>query len=524
MSQYPTITQMLQENIDRYGKKDAFIFFSEEKQIITFNDLWRLSKVLARKLQKQGLQKGHQVILSGKPSVGWAAYALACFRLGIVVLPLDIDLNVIETGNIFKSSQASLAVVDEKQQEKWQQIGLKTIPMEDWSQLNLKQEETYEEEADINPLEDLAIVPFTSGTTGQGRGVMLTHSNLTFDVMGILDAIDINEKDRIFTIAPWYHITGFTCTFLLPLRCGATTLTTPSLLKLREILPREELTIILSPPKLYHKIFYGQVLGSLKNKLAYRFLPSVVGKKLLEKLLTKSPNFRFFVSGGGKLHREVGEGFKRMGLEMIDGYGLTETSPVISLTRPGCYQGDCIGKPIESVEIKIANRDPKYNIGEICTRGPHIMKGYYEDPQLTSQSIDEEGWFNTGDLGFIKDNRLFIKGRKKNVIVTEAGKNVYPEEVEPVLSRSPYIKQIVVYGGQGEVGKGEVIKAEIYPDWEQLKDKNKKQSLDIIWESIRNYQISLDPFKRITKKSFITLRKKPFEETTKKDPRRGKLI
>jgi long-chain acyl-CoA synthetase len=244
-----------------------------------------------------------------------------------------------------------------------------------------------------------------------------------------------------------------------------------------------------------------------------------LGKLVKKKLLT--PEFRFFVSGGAALATEVGVGLRRLGLGMIEGYGLTETSPVLSFSEPFTKRAGTVGRPLKGVEIRIENPDAD-GYGEVLARGPNVMLGYYKNEKRTREVLTEDGWFRTGDLGRLdRAGYLYLAGRKKNVIVLESGKNVYPEEVEWELSQIPEIEEVLVY--ERERGGTPVVAALIYPNWEELRRQgieDEEAARDLLWEKIKEAQKNLAPFKRIKSKDDLGLVKEPFEKSTKQEIKR----
>jgi len=243
-----------------------------------------------------------------------------------------------------------------------------------------------------------------------------------------------------------------------------------------------------------------------------------MGKIIKRKLFGKG--FRFFTSGGAPLPQEIAQGFRRMGIGIMEGYGLTETSPVLTMSDK--FAPDPGMVPFPGVEVRIDNPDES-GVGEIVARGPNIMKGYYKNPEATAEVIDPDGWFHTGDLGRMEEDRVIISGRAKNVIVLETGKNVYPEEIEWELSTIPEIEEIMVYE---DVRQGApAVAAKVYPNWTVLKEQgitDSNKALDLIWERIKEKSENLAVFKRIKYKDLVTLVDEPFEKSVKLDIKRYK--
>jgi len=524
---YPTITQLLAPKVRENWDKKAFgIFTGGKEEEVTFGDLWTISQILAQRLKDEGVAKSDQVILSGKASVGWAAYALACFRIGAVVVPIDTELGVMETVNIYGFTDARLVIADGERKGKWESLEIEVWDMDEkWNRKKVSSMPRFDGEAYIDPETDLAVIPFTSGTTADvGKGVMLTHANITSDVQMLLKALTLDNTDTIFTIAPWYHITGFTCTLIASLSAGTTVLQVPKVEQIARVLPKlKDITIILAVPRFYHTTLFKRVLKGRKERAVMKIAPKIIGKKLSGKLLAGSPNFRFFASGGAKLDAETGTGFQKMGFAIVDGYGLSETSPILTFTREGEYKADCVGRALPGVEIRIDDPNDE-GLGEICARGPNIMIGYYNNPEATAEVIDEDGWFHTGDIGYLENDELFIKGRLKNLIVTSAGENVHPEELESIFRKSPYVEDLLVFGTLGNHPDSEVVTVEIFPDLQRLKDDGITDDIGIheaLWQEVKRLQKPLANFKCVNNSSLVRVRTEPFALTTKKEPKRN---
>jgi len=267
-------------------------------------------------------------------------------------------------------------------------------------------------------------------------------------------------------------------------------------------------------------VLYGRIFDSINKsglkKAIYRSSPTLMGSLTKRKLF--GSQFRFFTSGGAPLNPEAAAGFRRMGLGIMEGYGLTETSPLLTMCEAFAEEPGMT--TIEGVEIKILDPD-EHGVGEVLARGPNIMDGYYKNERATAEVIDEDGWFHTGDLGTYEDGRLLLSGRAKNVIVLETGKNVYPEEIEWELVSIPAIEEIMVH--EGERQGIPAVCAQVYPNWEALKAESietPEAALEHIWEAIRERSENLAVFKRIRYKESITLVDQPFEKSAKLDIKR----
>jgi long-chain acyl-CoA synthetase len=309
---------------------------------------------------------------------------------------------------------------------------------------------------------DLAVIIYTSGTTGHSKGVMLTHRNLIFDAGIAHNIVHPTKDDRFLSILPLSHTYECTLGLLAPIMAGSSVYyldKPPTAAVLLPALSKVRPTIILSVPLIIEKIYKAKVLPELKKKKIVRGLSKfpmirkkihrIAGKKLLK---TFGGKLRVFAIGGAALAPDVEKFLKEAGFPYAIGYGLTETSPLVSGTDPTATKLRSVGKVFEKLEAKIDKPDKKTGEGEVLIRGDVVMQGYYKDKERTREVLSKDGWFSTGDLGYIdKDNFLYIRGRSKNVIIGSSGKNIYPEEIESVLTELEYCMEALVYETNGKL-------------------------------------------------------------------------
>jgi long-chain acyl-CoA synthetase len=367
--------------------------------------------------------------------------------------------------------------------------------------------------------DDMAILMYTSGTTGNAKGAMLTHKNISSNATTAAKVVALSPEDTFLSIVPWNHIYGLTITLVTPLITGGTTTYTPVDRNLAAVMKKARPTIILGVPKLYN-VLYGRIRESIETsavkRLIHRSSPTLMGRLVKHKLF--GSQFRFFTSGGAPLSPEASAGFRAMGIGIMEGYGLTETSPLLTMCEAFAEEPGMTA--IQGVEIRIDHPNDD-GVGEILARGPNIMAGYYKNPAATAEVIDDDGWFHTGDLGTYHDGRLVISGRAKNVIVLETGKNVYPEEIEWELIRIPEIEEVMVY--EGERQGAPAVCAKIYPKWDVLKEdgiETPSAAIERIWEGIKEKNEGLATFKRLKLKESISLVDEPFAKSVKLDIKR----
>ena len=285
--------------------------------------------------------------------------------------------------------------------------------------------------------EDTAVILYTSGTTGRSKGAILSHGNITSNIKDLVPHFQLDQRIHTLSFLPINHVFEQVCGILLPLSLGGTISFAESLKKLGENLTEVKPTFLLGVPAVY-RIFLDRIMKGINSKKVSKALYSlpltrnVVAKKVKESL----GNGTIFVSGGAALDPAVAAQFKELDILIYQGYGITETSPVISAEQPGKMKLGTVGRPLPSVQIKIADPNEE-GVGEILCKGPNVMKGYYKNPEATNEALID-GWYYTGDMGRIDSNGyLSICGRVKNLIVTPNGKNVYPEEIENELLNSP---------------------------------------------------------------------------------------
>ncbi len=370
---------------------------------------------------------------------------------------------------------------------------------------------------------DIAALIFTSGTTGLPKGVLLTHSNLISNADGLHMGTKLGPGDNWIIVLPYHHTYPTILGVILPILTYAQITTIPTLRPniLIQTMKETGATCIPAVPILIEKIYKNIFINVMEKGIIIhiifsilfnisRFFYKILGKKIgyvLFKSLREQlgvTNLKFFISGAGPIPKEIIDGMEILGLTIMQGYGLTETSPVVSSTFPEHNKPGSVGLPLCNVEVKIENPDESGN-GELLTRGPHIMSGYYNQPSLTSEVIDRDGWFHTGDIARMdSDGFIYISGRMKNIIVTKGGKNIYPEEIENKLLESEYISEVLVTG-KSEGDSGEYPYAIIYPNFEAVtvlenehkKSYTEKEIIELIGKEIKNYTDKMANYKHL---------------------------
>lgn len=416
----------------------------------------------------------------------WPISYLAILNSGKTVVPIDANLKPAEKKNIIENARLKTVIVSVSQKDAISDISsdLKLILISDDSENGWHsyfQRPT--EQIKISSDKTAALI-YTSGTTGNPKAVMLTHSNLLHNLNSIGSCFNFSEKDVFLSVLPLHHTLECTCGFLTPFSCGAQVVFARSL-KSKEIvedIKRSRATIMVGVPLLFEKM-YDSIARKIKTaplvrRILFKILFNLswlgwkfgfkLGQGLFKSMRAKSglASIRIFVSGGAPLPKKIAVFFNLIGFTLLEGYGLTETSPVLTANRVDDIKFGSVGRAVVGVEIKI-NKPDKNGIGEIIARGGNITPGYKGNPEATAELI-RNGWLYTGDLGKLKNGYLYITGRAKNLIVSAAGKNIYPEEIEEHLLASPYILEAVVFGRKKQNKQGEDVLAVIVPDLDQI--------------------------------------------------------
>lgn len=519
-----TIPQFFQETAARYPARAAVKIPREGGAYdeISYGELDLRSTRLAVALSGLGIAKGDKVALFSPPRIEWAVALLGILKAGAIAIPLDAQLRPREVERLLAQAEAKAALVGPECLQACRGLGLQVISLQGPARRSLRLDDLLRAEGEVRvelAPDDLAVIAFTSGTTGDAKGVMLSHRNFSADVASCLARMPIGPQDVFLSIAPWYHSYGLTVGLLVPFWTGATTVYTDNYKELPRLMKETGMTILIGVPKLYHLMFehvHAAVEKRFLGRLAFRLAPRLVGRRVKRELA--SERLRFFVSGSAPLAPKVARDFRRLGIGIIEGYGLTEAAPVVAFSHPFDRKVGTVGPILPGMELKTLDPDEE-GVGELLIRGPNVMQGYYKNPARTAEVLDPQGWLHTGDLGMLDEQGyIYIKGRRKNVIVLESGKNVYPEEIEWELSRIPYIEEVLVK--RGFRGGKEVVQAYVYPNWERLRTSDPQVAADLIWEEVKRVSEELAHYKRLRSKEDLILVDQPFEKTSTMDIKR----
>ena len=496
----------------------------------TYAELRRMSDGVAQYLLASGVTRGARCIVLAANGPRWLAAFMGILGAGCIVVPLDTAFNPEQVHKLALDSGSVLAFVDEKHRATAEKaaagIEMRIVSIEGGGQ-SLSELLSARGGPSVSiPIEtaddETAAILYSSGTTGDPKGVMLTHANFSAELDAIYKAFTIGPEDSMLGILPLFHALALVITLLLPLSSGSRILFLESLntTDLMRALPR--VNIFICVPQFFYLIheriwkevgargkttqraframlkisYYGRRFGLNLGKVFFGKVHKLLGE-----------NMRYVGSGGSKLDPEIGREFEALGFTMLQGYGLTETTGCATYTPPGQVDIGTIGRPLPGMEVKIIASDvvesPEartHNEGEICIRGGIVMKGYWNRPDATATVLDGEGWLHSGDLGYV-DTRgnVHITGRAKDIIVTSSGKNIYPEEIEKHYLKTPYIKELCVVGMQSAPGEpyAERLYGVVVPNVEVMKERRIVNMREVIRYEIENLSTQLPSTKRI---------------------------
>jgi long-chain acyl-CoA synthetase len=482
------------------------------------------------------------IALIGESSYDWICSYFCLMSIGSVVVPIDKDLPVDDIIGILDSGECEFAVYSHAIESKIESLKDKAPTMKAWICMGepnmdgaLKLSDIvasggerfaegdnsyYDYEIDR---ERLATIVFTSGTTGKGKGVMLSQTNIVSDMTQGMYLFDITPKT--LNVLPPHHTFGSTVNFVGHYSQGSEIYISSGLKhivnELKEQQPTHLVLVPLFVETLYKKIWSSAQKSGKANALRSMIKISNLLRKFgidLRRTLFKSVleafggKLEMIICGGAALNQDIIDTFEAIGITILNGYGITECSPLISCNRNKYQKKGSVGTPIIGSKVKI--KDPDENgEGEICVKGPNVMLGYYKDPEATARAFDEDGFFRTGDYGKLdEEGWIYITGRLKNIIILSNGKNVYPEELENEISRIYGVSEAVVYAGESEVQKNkEVIVAEIYPEFEALKESGIEDVETYFNEEIKKINSRMVSYKAI---KMVRIRNEEFKKNT----------
>ena len=557
--EFENVKQIIYNSAKKYENQIAFVIkHQENKKVsyenITYKQFLEDINKFGTALYNMGL-KGKRVAIIGKNRYEWVLAHFANLLGAIVSVPLDKDLQYDELESSIIRSKADCIIFDEKLEEKIKKIknenktyltnyicmskmegykNVKELVTEGEKLLKEGKDEYINAQIDENKMN---IILFTSGTTSKSKAVMLSQKNIASNIYAMQCVEDIRSTDTNIAFLPFHHIFGSTCMAMM-IACGVKTVFPDGLRYIKQNLNEYKVTLFVGVPVLIEAI-YKTIMKEIEKqgkekviKIAVKIskillkLKIDVRRKLFKQVINAlGGELRFLISGGAPADPEISEGFRNLGIEIVQGYGLSETSPVIAAENAKMIKKGSVGVPMINDILEIVNKDEN-GIGEIRVKGPNVMLGYYEMPELTEEVL-KDGWFYTGDLGYLdKDNCLFITGRNKNMIVLRNGKKVFPEELELLINRLEFVEESMVFGLPDKQVKDDVkVAVKIVYNKEvvkqKYKDKTQEELYQIIWNQIKELNNSFPRYKHIQK--MILTDEELIKTTTKKIKRQEEI-
>lgn len=573
-----TLKDMLSSSVDLFGDNPAF-WVKEKKgasyKSISYKLLENDVKAIGTMLAQMGV--GKKIAVMGQGSYEWICTYLAIVNSGNIAVPIDKELSGAEIENLLKASECDTVfctkgdckklydikgvenlIVMEIYGDRTDETANPVYTVKDFSRLKdkmqnsnvtlwkdlllegeelLKNGDTSFESIEIDP-DAMTVILFTSGTTGIPKGVVLSHRNITSNIMDVCRVCHVKASDKTLSLLPIHHTYECTLGMLLILYRGASTAFCEGMKYIPQNMQEAENTIIIVVPRVL-EMLHGRISKSVKKQGKEKLFRNMLnfnrrlkrlhinaGRKIFKSVIDEmGGKLRIVITGAAAISPQIYRDFEDMGLTILQGYGMTECTPLISGTpqkaeRERYRKAGSVGVTVSTGETKVINKDES-GIGEILYRGPNVMKGYYNIPEATAEVIDEEGWLHTGDLGFIDPQGwIYLTGRVKNVIVTATGENVYPEEIEEFVNQNEFIEDSMVF--PHKTTEGENVGIQILPAMEPLSEKfgyepNEEELNTFFKDLINELNQDLSVYKRIRD---VFVRKEDFIRTTTKKIKR----
>lgn len=555
-----SIKEIVYASAEKYADNIAFIVKhkDENKNVnyenITFKRLLEEINYLGTKFFNLGF-KNKRIAVVGRNKYEWILSHLTNICGGILSIPLDKELQVDELESCLARSKADVVIFDEKYLENIEEIknrnntslkeyicmnkidnykNIQDLKLEGKALYENGNREFVDTQIDENAMN---ILLFTSGTTSKSKAVMLSQKNIASNVSAMLQVEDIRSTDVNLAFLPFHHIFGST-EIIVMLAAGTATAFPDGLKYIAQNLKEYKVSLFVGVPLLVEAIYKNIEIGVKKKgkekQVAFaKKISNILWKlhidirrKIFKDIINELGGaLRLIISGGAPLDKKVAKGFNELGISLVQGYGLTETSPVISAENFKKVKYGSVGIPMENVKVEFDNKDEN-GIGEIIVKGPSVMLGYYENEEATSEII-KDGWLHTGDLGYQdKEGFIFITGRKKDMIVLKNGKKVFPEEVETIINRLDEVKECMIFGVSDQNDKNDVkLHVKIVYDKEFMEKQLNKINLDdikeYIWNKIKEINKTFPPYKYI--KGMILTEEELIKTTTKKIKRNEEM-
>ena len=556
VQEFNNIKEIIYNSAKKYKDHIAFTIKHQNGKEVeyenkTYPDVLNDINTLGKALYDLGA-KGKRVAIIGKNRYEWVIAHLANLLGGIVSVPLDKDLQIEELESSLIRSKADYIVFDSKLTEKMQEIrnnnktNLKEFICMDKKEGFLSIAELLEKGKKIendeyvkNEIDNdaMGILLFTSGTTSKSKAVMLSQKNIASNIYAMQICEDIRDTDTNIAFLPFHHIFGSTCMVMM-IASGVKTVFPDGLRYIKNNLNEYKVTIFVGVPILVEAI-YKTIMKEIEKQGKTKLIKAVIKfsnallkihidlrRKLFKQVINAlGGEIRFVISGGAPADAKISKGFNELGIKTVQGYGLTETSPVIAAEDDNHMKNGSIGIPMCNVELEVVNKDEE-GIGEIRVKGPNVMLGYYEMPEETAKVL-KDGWFYTGDLGYVdNEGYIYITGRSKSLIVLKNGKKVFPEELETIINRLELVSESMVFGLPDKQDKNDVkLSVKIVYDKEIVKEKypekTKEEVYQIIWQQVKEINKGFPRYKHI--QNMILTDKELIKTSTKKVKRQEEM-
>ena len=528
-----TLAKLYEYATTVYSKKQYTQWYDTKEGGYTYSSFKAKCDSLSKKLTQYGIGAGDKVAILSQSMPNWSVAFFSIVPFGRIAIPILPDSSENEVTNILEHSESKVIFVSQrlagKVSKECRDRMTLVIDMDTFDVIQADETKfTCDGRAAIPTPEDIATIIYTSGTTGSAKGVVLSHRNLSANVITCYHACKRTDKDRWLSVLPMAHTLEMTLSMLYPMYCGATVYYLPKppvaslLMKALKIVKP---TTMLTVPLIIEKVYKGSVLPTIKksrtltwmNEHMHGLMCRIIGMKLKK---TFGGHISFYGIGGAKLDPEVEKFLLDAKFPYAIGYGLTETSPLLGYAMHGWRAVGSFGYPVYNVRLKLHNVNPETGEGEIVAKGPNVMLGYYKDPVRTKSVFTEDGWFRTSDIA-VKDEkgRYFIKGRNSNMILGPSGENIYPEEIENVINNVEGVSESIVVERDGKL-VALVQPQENFIEWDKDSEDKLYEKLDA-WKA-KLLKVTNKNVSKASQVSSVEVMKVPFEKTATQKIRRFK--
>ena len=528
-----TLAKLYEYATTVYGKKQYTQWYDTKEGGYTYNSFKLKCDSLSKKLTQYGIGAGDKVAILSQSMPNWSVAFFSIVPFGRIAIPILPDSSENEVTNIINHSETKVLFVSQrlvgKVSEEVKKKMTLIIDLDTFEVISADDDQfTCDGKTAVPTPDDIATIIYTSGTTGSAKGVVLSHRNLASNVITCYHSCKRTHKDRWLSILPMAHTLEMTLSMLYPMYCGATVYylqkpPVPSLLMkaLKVVKP----TTMLTVPLIIEKVYKGSVLPTIKKSRTLSWMNEhmnglmcrIIGMKLKA---TFGGHVSFYGIGGAKLDPEVERFLLKAKFPYAIGYGLTETSPLLGYAMHGWRTVGSFGYPVYNVKLKLHNVNPETGEGEVVTKGPNVMLGYYKDPKRTKSVFTEDGWFRTSDIAVQDEKgRFFIKGRNSNMILGPSGENIYPEEIENVINNVEGVSESIVVERDGRL-VALVQPAENFISWDNESEDKLYEKLDK-WKAALLKTVNRN-VNKTSQVSSVEVMKEPFEKTATQKIRRFK--